>query len=143
MRFQDLINKRVAVKTLGQGHGVERGCKIGGALAPQFFGVAHGLGGYVCGAAGLGWCGQLGPDVLPVVWAQFLQHKRSVNFVKFAGQARTSHLQTFADLIQVLLVNIDLLGDFAPTLGGVIWYRHAANSSLSLAFVKPGARKCF
>jgi hypothetical protein len=78
---------------------------------------------------------KLRPYVLPVVGAELLQHKRRIDVVQFAGKTCASQFQTFADLIKVLLVNIDLLCDFAPPLWGVSWDRHARNSSVLLAFV--------
>ena len=89
----------------------------------------------------LGLC-KLGPNVLPVVGAQFLQNKCMVNFVQLAGKTGAGKLQTFADLIKVLLVDFDLLSDFTPPLWAVVWYRHVTNSSVLLAFVKLRARKC-
>jgi len=83
------------------------------------------------------------PDRGVVVWPQVLQPCERVDFVKIHSKRRACRFQSAYQLIQVLLVNFERCGDFAPALRCVVWKCHTNNSSAKLDIVKRYARFIF
>lgn len=95
----------------------------------------------------LGWgglgCGEFGPDSLPVVGAQVLQGRAWVVLVPAPCENWADNLDLPEHLIDVLLINAQVLGNFAAAFWCVVWKGHTTYSSYGLAFVKPMARFIF
>lgn len=86
---------------------------------------------------------QLRPDGFPVVGAKVLQGCAWVVLVPAPCKNRANNLELPQHLIDVLLVNYQVLGDFPAAFWCVVWKGHTAYSSYGLAFVKPVARFIF
>lgn len=64
---------------------------------------------------------QLGPDGLPVVWSKVLESRCRINLVELPSQSGAGLLDSRKNLVEILLVDFELRGDFSAVLRGVFW----------------------
>ncbi|HCE28469.1 MAG TPA: hypothetical protein DET46_06610 [Comamonadaceae bacterium] len=97
------------------------------------------------GGLGLVWLGvgKLRPEVIPVIWAEVLKPQQRLKSIQLARQRGTRNTNSAKNLIEILLTDTDLIGQFAAARSREFWKRHGPKSSTQLDFFKPQARFFF